>query len=77
VDLTFYGLGIKREDLGQLNVAVEPEQGGKVIEPVVEVSDRARSQPSILTFGGKTESGRLVLERNFQPFWRTAAEVGQ
>jgi hypothetical protein len=77
VDLTFYGLGIKREDLGQLNVAVEPEQGGKLIEPVVEVSDRARFQPSILTFGGKTESGRLVLERNFQPFWRTAAEVGQ
>lgn len=77
VDLSFNGLVIKRDDLGQLNVAVEPEQGGKVIEPVVQVSDTMRSQPSILTFGRKTDTGRFVMDRNFQPFWKTAAEAGQ
>ena len=77
VDLSFYGLGIKREELGQINVAVDTEQGGKVKEPVTLVSDSARSLPAILTFGRETEAGRLVLERNFQPFWKTAAEAGQ
>lgn len=77
VDLSFYGLGIKRDDLGQMNVGVEPELGGRVKEPVVQVSDMARSQPSILTFGRKSDSGRFIVERNFQPFWKTAAEAGQ
>jgi penicillin-binding protein 1A len=77
VDLSFYGLGIKRDELGQVNVGVEPENGGRVIEPVVEVSDMARFQPSILTFGKKADSGRFVLERDFQPFWKTEAETGQ
>jgi membrane peptidoglycan carboxypeptidase len=77
VDLSFYGLAIKRDELGQLNVAVEPEQGGKVIEPVAEVSEIMRSQPSVMTFGSKTEAGRFIMERNFQPFWKTAAEAGQ
>jgi membrane peptidoglycan carboxypeptidase len=77
VDISFYGLGIKRDDLGQLNVAVEPEQGGKIIEPVVQVSEIARSQPSILTFGRKIDTGRFVMDRNFLPFWKMAAEAGQ
>ena len=77
VDLSFNGLVIKRDDLGQLNVAVDPEQGGKVIEPVAQVSDTIRSEPSILTFGRKTDTGRFVMDRNFQPFWKTAAEAGQ
>ncbi len=77
VDLSFYGLSIKRDDIGQLHVAVEPEQGGRVIEPVVEVQGAMGAQPSILTFGRKTETGRFVLERNFQPFWKTAAGAGQ
>ncbi len=77
VDLSFYGLGIKWDDLGQLNVAVEPTQGGKVIEPVIQVSDTAHTQPSILTFGKKTETGRLIMDRNYQPFWKTEAETAQ
>ncbi len=77
VDLSFYGLGIKWDDLGQLNVAVEPRQGGKVIEPVVQVSDTGHTQPYILTFGKKTEAGKLVMDRNFQPFWKTEAEKVQ
>jgi hypothetical protein len=77
VDLSFYGLGIKKDELGQMNVGVDPKQGGKVIEPVVQVSGMARFQPSIETFGRKTETGRFVMERNFQPFWKTAAEAEQ
>ncbi len=77
IDISFYGLGIKRDNLGQINVGVEPEQGGQVIEPVVKVSDAVRSQPSILTFGSNSETGRFIVERNFQPFWKTAAEAGQ
>jgi membrane peptidoglycan carboxypeptidase len=77
VDLSFYGLSIKRDDIGQLHVAVEPEQGGKVIEPVAEIRGTMGAQPSILTFGRKTETGRFVMERNFQPFWKTAAGAGQ
>ena len=76
-DISFNGLGIKRDALGQINVGVDPEQGGKVIEPVVQVSEAARYQPSILTFGGKTDTGRFVAERNFQPFWKTSAENKQ
>jgi penicillin-binding protein 1A len=75
VDLSFNGLGIKREAHGQMNVGVEPKKGGTVIEPVVQVSEVTRFQPSILTFGRKTDTGRFVMERNFQPFWKTAAEA--
>jgi len=76
VDISFYGLGIKRDDLGQMNVGVEPDNGGRVIEPVMQMSDLARSQPTILTFGKTTDSGRFVVERNFQPFWKTAVQAG-
>ena len=74
VDLSFYGLVLKREKLGQFNVLVDPDQGGKVSVPAVQVSDLDRYQPSILTFGRKTESGRFRLERNFIPFWKLAGE---
>lgn len=77
VDLSFYGLGIKRDDLGQMNLGVDPKKGGKVTEPVSQVSEMARFQPSILTFGRKTDTGRFVLDRHFQPFWKTAAEAEQ
>ena len=74
VDVSFGGLAIKWDDLGQMNVGVALDEGGKVIEPVVQVSDMQRSQPSILTFGRKSETGRFMAERNFQPYWRTAVE---
>jgi len=75
VDLSFYGLVLKRHDLGQLNVAVDPQQGGKVREPVELVSELSRYQPSIMTFGKKTEAGRFKPARNFQPFWKLSAEA--
>ncbi len=77
VDISFSGLAIKRDELGQVNVGVDPENGGKVIEPVFTVSDFARSRPSIQTFGKTSDTGRFVLERNFEPFWKTSVEGGQ
>ncbi len=74
VDLSFNGLAIRRDNLGQINVGVDPEQGGRVIEPMVQVSGGSRYQPSILTYGRKTEAGRFVAEREFKPFWQVLPE---
>ncbi len=71
VDLSFYGLAIKRKSLGQVNIAVDSDQGGLVQQPAVRVSDVARKKPSIITFGKITDSGRFVLERKYQPYWIT------
>jgi len=60
-----------------MNVGVDPEQGGKVIDPVVQVSDMERNQPSLLTFGRKTEAGRFIQDRYFLPFWQSAPNTGQ
>ncbi len=77
VDISFNGLSIKRDELGQLNLKVAAENGGRVIEPVEQINDTERLQPSIQTFGSMTDTGRFILERNFQPFWKTAVEAGQ
>jgi penicillin-binding protein 1A len=70
VDLSFYGLRIVWPDLGQLNLAVDPEQGGVVREPVQLVSDVDRFQPSILSFGRRSDAGRFIPERDYAPFWQ-------
>jgi hypothetical protein len=70
VDLSFYGLGIKWNDLGQINVGVDPDQGGKAIEPFKPVSVLDRFDPSVMTFGRSTEKGSFLVERNFMPFWK-------
>jgi membrane peptidoglycan carboxypeptidase len=73
IDLSFYGLVIRRENLGQVNVAAALDKGGKVVEPMVLVSETERSQPSILTFHNSTDTERFKAERYFRPFWTTAA----
>jgi membrane peptidoglycan carboxypeptidase len=75
VDISFYGLTLKRADYGQLNLGATIDQGGKVVEPVVLVSEKARTQPSILTFGTKTDTGRFEVERNFRPFWSNTVQA--
>ncbi|MGW8193396.1 MAG: transglycosylase domain-containing protein [Desulforhopalus sp.] len=72
VDLSFYGLGIKKRAIGQVNVEVDPERGGKVTEPVKQVSEIDRYDPSVMSFGRTTESGRFVAERNYMPFWKNS-----
>ncbi len=77
VDLSFNGLMIKRNDLGQLNVGSSVSQGGEVIEPMQPVSPLTRTQPAILTFGTKSESGRFIGERYYRPFWNVSVESSQ
>ena len=72
VDLSFNGLILKRDELGQLNVAVDPERGGIIKEPLEQVSVLSRYKPSIVTFGKKSQDGRLDPMRYFQPFWKVA-----
>jgi penicillin-binding protein 1A len=69
VDLSFYGLRMVWPELGQSLFQAEPEQGGRLVEPPVALSGSARYQPSILTFGRTTETGRFQPERNYTPFW--------
>ena len=75
VDLSFYGLILKRHDLGQINAAVDPDQGGRVGEPLEQVPVLSRYQPSIMTFGNKTGEGRFEPSRYFQPFWKVPEEA--
>ncbi len=75
-DISFYGLILKRADYGQVNLGVTSDQGGKLVEPMVPVSETARSQPAILTFG-TTDAGRFEVERNFLPFWAVAQQSSQ
>ena len=77
VDISFYGLILKREDYGQMNLAVTSDQGGKLVEPMAPVSVTVRSQPAILTFGTQSDTGRFEIERNFRPFWSHAATASQ
>ncbi len=69
VDLSFYGLGIKRKSFGQINLAVDVQNGGKVISPAQEVSAASRMQPSIIAFGKVDHGGGFTPARNYQPFW--------
>lgn len=75
VDLSFYGMAIKRPTLGQINVAADVEAGGTVAEPFSPVSEFSRFSPAILTFGKTSSAGRFVLERNYEPYWKTAGET--
>ncbi len=75
VDLSFYGLILKRNDIGQLNVSVEPKQGGKVNNPLEIVSELSRYQPTIMTFGQKDDTGSLTLSRHYRPFWQVSSGI--
>lgn len=75
-DLSFYGLILKRKDLGQINLGVVPNSGGQPFTPLRRVSESARSQPSILTFGAESEEGTFVGARYFLPFWISGGDHG-
>ncbi len=69
VDLSFYGLAIERQDIGQENFAVEQTGGGRLVYPLQKVDPLDRYQPSIITFGAKSPEGRFKPARSFAPFW--------
>jgi penicillin-binding protein 1A len=77
VDLTFYGLIMKREPLGQLNVTVSEAQGGRVTFPALNVDEIDRYRPSIMTFGYISEGGEFQGNRYFQPYWKQFSEIYQ
>ncbi len=77
VDLSFYGLILKRDDLGQINAAVDPKQGGRISEPLEQVPVLSRYKPSIMAFGKKSGAGRFEPLRYFQPFWKVSEEALQ
>ncbi len=69
VDLSFYGLTLLHSELGQLNLAVDKENGGRLQQPVLEIDEKNRNYPSIMTFGQVYESGRFKPQRYYAPFW--------
>jgi penicillin-binding protein 1A len=71
VDLSFYGLTLLHEDLGQVNIGVTEDSGGRIGMPAVEIDEKNRSHPSIMTFGQRYESGRFKPKRFYAPFWGT------
>lgn len=69
VEISFSGLTLQRKDLGQLNLAVQADQGGVLPSRVREVDVKKRSVPSIMTFGELDDAGRFVPARHFKPYW--------
>jgi penicillin-binding protein 1A len=69
VDLSFYGLTLLQEELGQINLGVNKEDGGRLLKPLQEIDEKNRMQPSITTFGQTYDSGRFKATRNYAPFW--------
>ncbi len=69
VDMTFSGLHLKQKDVGQLNLAVNQENGGILYDPARKVTGVNRYRPSIVSFGRVNRSGSFAPQRNFMPFW--------
>ena len=70
VDLTFSGLRLERQNAAQVNVAVDPQQGGIVPQSAQELGQHARYRPSIMTFGSIEIGGAFKPARQFAPFWQ-------
>lgn len=70
VDLTFSGLKLQRPDFAQVNVGVDPGQGGIIAGRAQELGQHTRYRPSIMTFGSIDRNGAFIPDRQFSPFWR-------
>ncbi|MEE4166539.1 MAG: hypothetical protein V2I35_11120, partial [Desulfocapsaceae bacterium] len=68
VDLSFYGLILKRDSIGQLNLGVSTEDGGVIGSPPLKTDEFNRYQPSIMTFG-TIEDREFKADREYAPFW--------
>lgn len=69
VDLSFYGLTLLYDELGQINLGVDKVSGGRIFSRAVQVDESDRSTPSIMTFGQVNETGKFKPNRDFAPFW--------
>ena len=72
VDLSFYGLNLMHNEFGQVNLAVDKKNGGQLQKPMVEIDEKNRMYPSIMTFGETFESGKFEPKRYYAPFWGSA-----
>lgn len=75
VDLSFYGLQLQRGQAEQINLVANPDNGGLLATPARKASDRNRYQPSIMTFGDLSTSGRFSPERQYEPYWRVGDTI--
>lgn len=75
VDLSFYGLTLLHDELGQLNLGVDQRNGGRLLNPVLEIDENDRSYPSIMTFGELYDNGKYTPKRYFAPFWGDSKQV--
>jgi penicillin-binding protein 1A len=73
-ELPSKGLIIRRKDLGQINVAVKPDNGGLLAKPGSRVDELARYSPSVMTFGTFDESGDFEATRAFKPCWKVSQQ---
>jgi penicillin-binding protein 1A len=69
VDLSFYGLILKRDPLGQVNLGVSPEAGGVIVDPPKKIDEVSRYQPSIMTFGTIEQKTGFKAGQEYAPFW--------
>jgi membrane peptidoglycan carboxypeptidase len=70
VEISFSGLILQRPSLGQLNLAVQADRGGKLPSHVSEVDVKNRLVPSIMTFGELDNAGVFIPARQYKPFWK-------
>ncbi|RUM46453.1 MAG: hypothetical protein DSY80_02170 [Desulfocapsa sp.] len=75
VDLSFYGLTLLQVEMGQINLGVNKNDGGRLLKPLVEIDEKNRMRPSITTFGQTYESGRFKAKRFYVPFWSGKEEL--
>lgn len=69
VDLSFYGLILKRDPIGQVNLGVSAEAGGILVNPPKKIDEVSRYQPSIMTFGTIEQDTGFEAEQEYAPFW--------
>jgi penicillin-binding protein 1A len=69
VDLSFYGLSLKRDQIGQLNLGVSADAGGVIFDPPRMIDEASRYQPSIMTFGSIDQDNGFKAGQEYAPFW--------
>lgn len=77
VDLTFSSvteLPLWYHDVGQIEIAVRPLNGGLPLEHGEEAAAADVELAPVVTFGEKLSGGRVRLERQYLPFWRVGTE---
>ncbi len=63
------GPALVRPQLGQLNLQIQGDAGGRIASPATVVGNGGRA---IRTFGTVSSLGRFVPASQFEPFWRHA-----